>query len=263
MSSPSRREVLATIAATGLAGCLSPASGSGPDSADRTTSAESTDSATPDSRTDRIAVEADVVAPATDEHPTRTEYRVRNNVDSTLAVQSYEVKPFTMLDRFVGASGAAVFVPLPLRSGNVFSDNVASTQVDECWRFVTASGDEAALGSTLVIEQATIEPGDTYTVRHSIYYERSSGQPAQDGDRPPCFPPGEYRTTTRLSFWEQRADGDRAAKQYRNVNHALVINSDGSPRIDIRSVEPCDSPEDCYQEAGYTPRPTPAAETDT
>lgn len=220
MQSPSRRQFLAVVPTTtlGIAGCLST-----PDSGQPSPTPASTLSPS-----ERLSIDGAVVSRATSQRPLRIRYTITNEGPETLTLQSQNKKPLLWIRRLSGDAGSVVL--LPPDSSEVFADALASTPTGGCWRFVTQSGDDAAIGVQTDTGEVAIAPGETYSVDHHAYY---------DG-RDACFPPDAYTQTTTLDFGGVQSDGP-----FVNVQHALTIASDGTPSVEVDQPEPCDSHRDC------------------
>lgn len=229
MGERSRRALLASTIAIGssLVGCVQ-SSPSGADSSP-------TESPTPLPPHERVTAGGSVVTRATADNPLRVEYRLTNRGRRAVTVQSGNKQPFVFVDRLTGPAGDVVLVPVDVDD---VSSDVASSPTEGCWRFRTPNGADARLGGAMDIDWTTIDPGETYAVRHDVYYE---------GDEETCFSPGGYSATTTVSFGGTGEEGSLA-----NIEHALLLETDEEPRLDVGELVPCESYEDCYRRASTT-----------
>lgn len=126
-----------------------------------------------------VSFESIVLAQARENEPPTVNLRVHNDSSEALTLSSDGHQPFMYFPRLDGEAGSMVL--LPESSGELGAD-VASTQQNGCWRFLTPEGDEPDIVIRMDEDKVELPPDRAYTVRHELYYKGA--------DR--CFPDGEY-----------------------------------------------------------------------
>jgi hypothetical protein len=182
-SMPSRRQLLATAATLlpAISGCTAVTQTDSPE----------TDG---DTKTD-ITTNSEIISQATEASPAVISFRFTNDSGDIITVVANASAPFTYFPRLSGSKGEIVVVPV--RDDSKFSATVASSQIQDCWRFREPNGEEAALWVEDSIDPLTMDPGQTYSVRHRLYF---------DGEMDGCFPDGHYSTVQTVSFDQQEFD---------------------------------------------------------
>lgn len=162
-----RRRLLSTVAAsTGMiAGCSSRGGVERPD----------------------VSVEAAVVSQPTEDRPPTITFRFTNKGGKEITASANNKEPFVYFPRLDGPRGSAVLLPGVRGIGS----DAADSPTDGCWRFVSATGEEAILWMNDDIERLTLGSGLYHDVQHRVFYE---------GDENSCFPDGTYSEAHQVEF---------------------------------------------------------------
>jgi len=146
-------------------------------------------------QSDYISLSSRVTNQATETEPPTIELQLQNESSRTLILSSNDRKPLTVFPRLKGSTGSVV--ALPKNVTGVDAD-VSSSPDAGCWRFVTPDGETPEIDIAMRESSVRLSAGDTFGVRHRLYYEG-------DGER--CFPDGEYTNSQAVTV-ESTQGGD-------------------------------------------------------
>ena len=192
MPSRSRRDFLRSTPAVAalLTGCTSPETATDRPTTDATTGPDPS----------AITPSASIVSQGSAYSPPIAELGLTNEGDRPVPVtpNGEEGLPMEHLGPLRGSEGQAILFPTVPNHVFVHGGSLPGEPDEGCWRFPQAEGDDDVLVAVEALEfEATVDPGETYTRRHRVYYDGADG----------CFPSSTYETTTQLSLSEQMADG--------------------------------------------------------
>jgi hypothetical protein len=217
--------------AVALAGCSafdSPSESSPTDSSPSDSSPSDTPTPSPLPERSDLSHSGEVLSQATDTNPTRVELRVTNDSD----------RPVFLLPGPSGSLPAGAvraegdtgeLVCFPPNAPNVHASQLADSQIDGCWRFETADGEEIQPAYN-PIEQRTEQFGVGETVRsvHDVYYS---------GPDDACFPVGTYEAVMDLQFGTNadQLAGDVSGKTF-EFGYQFDVSADGAVSVDAVDV---------------------------
>ena len=194
-----------------------------------TRTATETGTVTPVPDVSTLSVGASIEDQATDERPATMTLTVTNGgereIPLTPAAPTNEGGlPLEHLFPFEGDSSRVIAFPTEPRHVHVYGGREPKERVDGCWRFLTSEGEAAGIAVENLGFEATLGPGETYTIQHHLYYDGSGGS---------CRDEGVYRTTAGVKI-----AGSMEPGPVLELDYALTVDGSGRVSIAVESSAP-------------------------
>jgi hypothetical protein len=156
---------------------------------------------------------ASIIAQPSDQQPAKLRLVLKNEGDETITVDPLATgHPLEDAGPLVGERGDGVLLPRNTDTISIAGGEVPDSPTNGCWRF--EPGETGTIEWTMYEYRTKIEPGETYAVKHGVYY---------DGPEDACFPAGAYRTENRLELTPR--DGESRVVEFEYV---LKVDASGT-----------------------------------
>ncbi|WP_336359728.1 hypothetical protein [Haladaptatus sp. ZSTT2] len=226
-TSLSRRQFLrcTPVAALSFAGCLS-ASTPATETTQTAQTTKATQTTAKSVDASSLAAHASVVSQGTAAHPPIVQLGVTNTGIEPVPLRPYHTSNSAAVLEYSseldGATGKLTLYPTSPEHLFTTNGELAESQTDGCWRFLTTDGETPRVAWESIAVQLELAPSESHSVKHALY---TTGQ---DG---PCYPAGEYQTYYRVSLSELDSAGPTKLLTY-------TLSLDDSGTVSIGAVEP-------------------------
>jgi len=148
-----------------------------------------------------FSASASVDQPTADRPPT-VELSLTNTGERAWPVHGADHDGYPMEGVLAWPDSRPPFVWIPPESEHVNLGEHSDSRREGCWRLPESA--EPAVAD--IRTSRTIEPGETFTVTHDVFF---------DGPPDACFPPGEYEVEASFAVAETNEDGPEFGVTYR------------------------------------------------